>query len=207
MKLVIIADTHCQHEALGTLAGDVLIHCGDLFDLTCEPDDALAQIDDWFARQDFKLILCTGGNHDITLEQALEQNAQPFRHAHYLQDERIEYSGLVFHGAPWTPLLEDHAFYKSSRDIKKSWAKIPGDVDVLITHTPPENILDRSSHGAGFGCPYLADAVRKCVPRLHCFGHVHASAGTLENGNTQFINASCVNSRLEVVSAPYVVNL
>jgi hypothetical protein len=29
MKLVIISDSHGRHEDLGTLHGDLLIHCGD----------------------------------------------------------------------------------------------------------------------------------------------------------------------------------
>ena len=32
MRLVIISDTHTMHEELGSLSGDVLIHCGDFCD-------------------------------------------------------------------------------------------------------------------------------------------------------------------------------
>ena len=33
MKIVIISDAHERHDAFGSLEGDVLIHCGDMFDL------------------------------------------------------------------------------------------------------------------------------------------------------------------------------
>ena len=207
MKIVIIGDTHCCHEDLGELSGDVLIHCGDMFDFLIEPDDAMELMDDWFARQQFDRILCVGGNHDITLEGEMNFDPQPFQNARCLQDERVDYGGLVFYGAPWVPYLQDHAFYQSGPELEMSWKKIPADVDILITHTPPENILDRSGSGKNYGCPYLADALIHLSPRVHCFGHVHASAGSIHKGGTRFINASMVNSRLEIVNAPYVLNL
>ena len=33
MKLTIISDTHLDHEKLGVMSGEVLIHCGDIFEL------------------------------------------------------------------------------------------------------------------------------------------------------------------------------
>lgn len=207
MKIVIVGDTHCQHEDLEHLSGDVLIHCGDMFDFLFEADDAIESMDEWFGQQDFALRLCIGGNHDTTLQEALLDNSQPFANARYLEDESLEYGGLIFYGAPWTPLLEGHAFYQSASEIEQSWQLIPSNVDVLITHTPPENILDRSSQGTSYGCPYLADAVRRVSPRVHCFGHVHASAGSIEKNGTHFINASAVNSQLEIVTPPYVLNI
>ena len=58
-----ISDTHGWHEELGVLSGDVLIHCGDFEDLFTRDAGTLDRADAWLARQDFGLILCTGGNH------------------------------------------------------------------------------------------------------------------------------------------------
>jgi predicted phosphodiesterase len=57
MKLTIISDTHMRHQELGTLNGDVLIHCGD-FLKSRETEDDLDDIDKWFGQQDFKIIIC-----------------------------------------------------------------------------------------------------------------------------------------------------
>ena len=78
MKLTIISDTHMRHEELGTLSGDVLIHCGRLSQACAETEDDLDDIDRWFERQDFKLIICIGGNHDFALEARSKRTKQCF---------------------------------------------------------------------------------------------------------------------------------
>jgi Icc-related predicted phosphoesterase len=44
-------------------------------------------------------------------------------------------------------------------------------------------------------------------PRLHCFGHIHASAGTASMNGTTFINASMVNRRYEIARAPVELDI
>ena len=61
MRIVIISDTHGKQDDLGTLEGDVLIHCGDACNgFERDPADA-DRLDAWFGRQQFDVILCTGG--------------------------------------------------------------------------------------------------------------------------------------------------
>ena len=124
MRVVVVSDTHNQHEDLGTLSGDVLIHCGDMFSLFGRSDDDLAAIDDWFGLQRFERVFCTGGNHDVVLEHRLADDPQPFRNAYYLQDETVEHDGIQFHGAPWVPQLRGHAFYRSGAELSATWASI-----------------------------------------------------------------------------------
>jgi len=207
MRISIISDTHMLHEELGTLSGDVLIHCGDMLDLFNRTDADLQKLDVWFGRQDFKLILCTGGNHDMLLEQIVAGDINPFENAVFLQDKPYEYQGVRFYGAPWTPDLDGHAFYQNAEQLKDSWSKIPENIDVLITHTPPRGILDVSSRGLELGCEELAIAVNRIKPKLHCFGHVHASAGETRNEATTFVNACVVNSQFDVARGAKVVDI
>lgn len=207
MKVTIISDTHNQHEALGTLSGDVLVHCGDMFSFQDWNREHLHRLDSWFSHQDFDLILCTGGNHDFVLEQALRENSQPFKNAVYLQDQKYKHNGVVFYGAPWTPQLSGHAFYGDDHMLREKWSLIPKDTNVLITHTPPYSVLDKSSRGMTLGCKRLAKAVKNIKPNIHCFGHVHNSAGLVRNRHTVFVNASSVNSRLQVIHKPVVLEI
>jgi len=207
MKLTIISDTHNQHERFGILSGEVLIHCGDMFNLFSEDEGELESLDDWFGRQNFKLILCIGGNHDLALEERLKAVDQPFQNAVYLQDRAYIYEGKCFYGAPWTPDLSGHAFYRSDAELQLAWQSIPANVDVLITHTPPAGILDVSSRGLKLGCRHLAKQMSVVSPQFHCFGHVHASSGILETESTTYINASSVNSQYELARLPYEVAL
>ena len=105
MKIVIVSDTHNQHENFGALTGDVLIHCGDMFNLFDRASNEVERMDVWFGGLDFEHILCVGGNHDLTLEAATQNTNQPFRNATLLQDMRIVLNGVTFYGAPWVPML------------------------------------------------------------------------------------------------------
>lgn len=207
MKIVIISDTHGQHAELGALEGDVLIHCGDFTFGRQRQAQATDALDAWFARCNFQHILCTGGNHDFLADEAAAGGARVFRHAHYLRDQALVLDGVKFYGAPWVPELAGWAHYRTDAELLEDWARIPGDTDVLITHTPPLGILDRNSSGKACGCPYLRDAVNVLRPQLHCFGHVHASAGVMRAGDTTYVNASVVNKRYEVKRAPIEVNV
>lgn len=207
ISVTIISDTHTMHRSLSLPGGDILIHCGDMLDLFDRDTAALTDIDGWFGRQDYQTILVTGGNHDLALETALTRTKQPFRNARYMQDERLTVEGLEIYAAPWVPELASHAFYLDDDALRDKWAAIPADLDILITHVPPTGILDRSSRGHSHGCPHLAAEIERIAPRLHCFGHVHASAGQARIGDTLFVNASSAISGERDVRAPLVIEV
>lgn len=207
MKIVVISDTHGGHEELGLLRGDILIHCGDVENLFKRDDRAIEKVDDWFGRQRFDHILCIGGNHDLSLERRVRSNPQPFRNAIYLHDSDFVHDGVKFYGAPWVPMLNNHAYFADERALEAAWSRIPDDVGVLITHTPPARVLDVSSRGAALGCQHLSKRLKKLNPKLHCFGHIHASAGTRVIGSTTYVNASSVNSSFEIAIAPFEFDL
>lgn len=207
VSVTIISDTHAMHGSLSLPGGDILIHCGDMLDLFDRDASALRELDDWFGRQDYPKILITGGNHDLALETALSRTRQPFRNARYIEDERIAVEGLEVYAAPWVPQLGGHAFYRDEDALREKWAAVPSGLDILITHVPPAGILDRSSRGHSHGCPHLAAEIARIAPRLHCFGHVHASAGQTRIGDTLFVNASSAVSGERAVRAPFVLEI
>jgi Icc-related predicted phosphoesterase len=180
VRIVIISDTHNLHEELGVLRGDVLIHCGDGLNGFKPSARDVEDLDEWFGRQQFDRIFCTGGNHDFALETRVGDARRPiFSNADYLQDDSRCYGGLTFYGAPWTPELQGWAFYLPYDAMRAKWDLIPEQTDVLITHTPPMHVLDENRHGRHCGCPELERRLVDLKPRIHCFGHIHASGGTL----------------------------
>ena len=52
-------------------------------------------------------------------------------------------------GADGTYIGTNHA---DDDALREKWSRIPANTDVLITHTPPAGILDRSRRGQGLGC-------------------------------------------------------
>lgn len=207
VSITMISDTHLRHRELDMPEGDILIHCGDMFNLGTADKTAISEIDEWFGRQKFDQILCVGGNHDHLLQHALGYRPQPFQNARYLQDASYSYAGLKIYGSPWVPDLPFHAFHRDRVDLAKAWAKIPGDTDILVTHTPPLGTLDKSSRGHSYGCKTLAKQLKRVSPRVHCFGHVHAGAGTMTTRETLYINASSIESGSNRMLAPITIDL
>ena len=208
MRLVVVGDTHGMHEELGTLEGDVLVHCGDFCDGFREDPRDIANVDSWFERQRFELILCVGGNHDFGAQRRVDCGEPVFQHAVWLLDQAYVHRGVKFYGSPWLPHLQAWAFYQSAENLCAKWALIPDDTDVLVTHTPPFGILDQPrSRNINCGCPHLLERVEVVKPRFHLFGHNHASAGVQENHSTKFVNASVVDSSVSVVHSPVTLDI
>lgn len=194
ISVTVISDTHLRHRELQLPEGDILIHCGDMFSLAARDPAHVDDIDEWFGRQKFDQILCVGGNHDFALEAALTDYQQPFRNACFLHDDAFQFAGLHIYGSSWVPNLPNHAFSGDAAKLRSAWSAIPDQTDILITHTPPLGILDMSSRGKSCGCPMLLEELARIAPKVHCFGHIHASAGAEQKGDTHFFNASSIES-------------
>ena len=67
---------------------------------------------------------------------------------------------------------EPGASFKAVNPIP-SWPE----VDIVLTHGPPARIRDRTFGGQDAGCENLTAAMKRCRPRLHCFGHIHEGRG------------------------------
>ena len=111
--------------------------------------------------------------------------------------------------SPYSPDFCDWAFpykrdedrYNGAQDTPdgvKSFAKnpIPDNVDIIMTHGPPEGILD-SCPGGNVGCPNLLRAVQRVRPLMHCFGHIHEG-----NGAELHEWASTGDQKLDVLTRP-----
>jgi Icc-related predicted phosphoesterase len=153
----------------------------------------------WFAELPAKAVVCIGGNHDFLLQQ----RAFPFANATVLEDTEIEVDGLRIYGSPWCPELSGFAYYATESDLIGYWRKIPSGIDILVTHTPPYGILDCPTAGTpNLGCPHLRRELERIKPRLHVFGHIHASFGSQVDDSTTYINAAVVAGRELLVRNP-----
>lgn len=120
---------------------------------------------------------------------------------------------LKIWGSPWTLRFEGMnphcmAFTVDTEEqIAEKWKLIPDDVDILVTHSPPQQVRDWIwDYPRGVvrvcGSKSLKDAYRRIRPKLHVFGHIHEGYGQDANSTTKFVNASHVNERYEPVNKP-----
>jgi Icc-related predicted phosphoesterase len=192
LNLTFISDTHNRTPALP--GGNVLIHCGDLTEYGYRIE-VLKQLNYLHEQLDkYQHVIVVPGNHDLWCEKYLDK----FKDACLvgglipLVNESIELAGIKFYGSPATPWYHDWAFNYRIQDIMKVWDQIPRDTDVLITHGPPDGILDTNIAGRHVGCVDLRDHVNEIKPKIHAFGHIHEHGGEMVTvDNTTFINAAC----------------
>lgn len=99
--------------------------------------------------------------------------------------------GINYIIGEWSDELSKEEFVARS-------AQVPKDIDVLVTHSPPEGILDcyPGYHDAEhWGSPALAGWLnsRNYAPvtlKAHLFGHVHEAHSIKKIGGTTFSNAA-----------------
>lgn len=106
----------------------------------------------------------------------------------------FRYQNVLFYGDSSSPNSGDGAFqYSVSEQGEEIWSCVPDDVDVLITHTPAQGILDMDAFGQHIGCAELKKALESRLrPVLHVCGHVHPSAGSLksETGSNRLLTVN-----------------
>ncbi|KGM91527.1 uncharacterized protein PADG_12385 [Paracoccidioides brasiliensis Pb18] len=84
-------------------------------------------------------------------------------------------ASLTLYASPFIPACGGWAFQYTRQ--KGHDFRIEKGVDLVITHSPPRGILDRTLSGDQVGSTHLFDAVARSRPRLHCFGHIHEGWG------------------------------
>lgn len=208
IRLVAISDTHNHHHQITVPDGDILVHAGDF----CGRGvlEEAQDFADWFASQPHPHKVVIAGNHDFCVEIDPVHADRLFSDPQvtYLMDQSVTVAGLRFHGAPWQPWFHDWAFnLPRGPELAAKWALIGDDVDVLLTHGPPQGILDRTFSGLAVGCADLTEALARVRPRVHVFGHIHEAYGTQEVDGTLHVNACSCTLRYEPLHPPVVVDI
>ena len=106
-------------------------------------------------------------------------------------------------------LKEVEALNRQANDVAKTIGKAKDDAEreerkeqgrqlladcpqqaVVVSHSPPKGIVDRSSRGHELGSQAVRETVELHRPRLLVCGHIHESAGQSETiGSTTIVNA------------------
>jgi Icc-related predicted phosphoesterase len=212
-RITFISDTHNKHNSLTEFlpGGDLLICSGDI-----SGRGSITEIENflrWYDSLDnYDTKIFISGNHDFGFENENEKLIgllTGYKNIDYLQDERMDIwygddEQLVIYGTPWQPEFHNWAFnLPRGEKLKEKWDKIPVDVDILITHSPPFGKLDFVKYdNINVGCEELMKRIGEIKPKINVFGHIHEGFGYVFDGNTHFINASVLNERYEFRNKP-----
>ncbi len=209
-----ISDLHGHYPKLE--GGDLLIVAGDL-----TAKDQYLQYEEffeWLDKQNYQKKVLIGGNHDNHLEFFIDEQVCD-EDVSYLHDSGTEFEGLKIWGSPWTKTFKGmnphcKAFtLDTEEELAEKWALIPRDIDILITHSPPIAILDRTIRNDHVGSVCLSAEIGFFQNlKLHVFGHIHESYGKIEPpaylpnyfdvSKHYSVNASHVNECYKPVNKP-----
>ncbi|KAE8895343.1 hypothetical protein PF005_g1269 [Phytophthora fragariae] len=227
LRVVCISDTHSKHRNLSNLPdGDVLLHCGDFTQRGTHAE--LRDFNEWLGTLPHKHKLVIAGNHDVCMD-AVEYDQhwdKAFRHKEYndpsvsralltnctyLENRSVVVEGVKIYGSPMTPPIPGRpGAFNVARGFadQQHWAKVPADVDVLVTHGPPHGILDTTFTGLHVGSEtLLKETMSRIRPKFHVFGHIHEAYGATRVGKTVFVNAASSTLLAKPRHAPVVIDI
>jgi Icc-related predicted phosphoesterase len=211
MKIWHISDTHGYHDLLRIPDGiDMVIHSGDCSNsrdpYNNEPE--VRKFIDWYSKLSVEHKIYVAGNHDTSIEKGLVSKKDfQDNNVIYLENSSITIEHVTIFGSPHTPSFNNWAFMKDRHKLERFWSNaIHDDVDVIVTHGPPKNILDKAEdrdHNLECcGDKSLLNRVLEIQPAYHLFGHIHnngniinAGIQKLSNYDTWFSNGSVVTDR------------
>jgi Icc-related predicted phosphoesterase len=199
VKVTVISDLHGDRPKLG--GGDLLIVAGDLTARDTLPE--YHDFNNWLGKQNYKKKIVIAGNHDNMLKTRLPPNDEFSKKllcwGEYLCDSGTEFEGLKIWGTPWTRWFEGVnpdciAFMLLTEfQLRDKFDLIPEDTDILISHGPCFQRLDKTLYGDHAGSTALRDRVdflRGKKLKYHFHGHIHEAYGKLEEGGLITMNVS-----------------
>lgn len=217
MKIVAISDTHGYHRRMTIPEGDMLICAGD-FSMRAKLND-VRQFSEWFNKQPHQYKVIVPGNHDVYCEGEKSWSKEEFAPAIYLDHEEAEVAGYRIFGSPYSSSIYEPspwAFDYNPRGTQSEylWSQIPDGIDILVTHGPPKGILDRVLDPHPGEDPHVGDVnllyhVKRALPRVHIFGHIHEGAGSYESDvwTTKFYNACICDVHYQPTNPVTIIEL
>ena len=210
MKLAMLSDTHCRHQMVDVPDADVFVFAGDM--CGCGAHYEVHDFCLWLKELPHKHKVIVAGNHDWHFQRApaIAKEMIEDAGAVYLSDSGCEIDGVKFYGSPFQPEFCSWAFNlpRGGKGLRERWAAIPDDTDVLITHGPPEGILDLCMDGDRPGCSILRDnVIDRVKPQIHVFGHIHSGYGLCYHDGIRFANATICDEDYQPVNAPILMSV
>lgn len=211
IKVCCLSDLHGNLD-LTVKKSDLLIIAGDICPAYHDPYRSFEMqykwmsenFSQWIKKQPIKKCVLVFGNHDWIGESS---NLLPklSTKVNILEDAYAELFGLKIYGTPYQLSFNNWAFNRTERELEFLFDKVPGGLDILISHSPPFGIFDEVNEFGvirHIGSISLMKRIKEVKPKYAIFGHNHSRNGVLEEDGTIFINCSMLNEKYELVKEP-----
>ena len=230
MKIIAISDMHGNLN-FKVEPCDLLLIAGDICPATHDPYTSIEmqrswldnKFKKWIYDQPIEHAISVAGNHDWIWESGKDRLPMWFplnivdREMHgeakieCIEDYLIFYKDLKIYGTPVQLSFNDWAFNKEQGSLVKYWDAIPEGIDILLLHSPPYGILDKT-HNPNYvpehiGCRSLKKRIEKIRPKCVIYGHNHGEHGVVEEDGIKYINASLVDEMYNMTRKPIMVEL
>lgn len=207
LKVVAISDTHGMHSQLTIEPCDILIHCGDYSGMGYEWE--VESFLEWFNKQPATRKIFINGNHEVEPEKnkrLFNDMLSQYPGITYLEHSMVEIEGLKIYGYPLTPRFNHWGYMADRGSIKmlSALSMIPSNIDILVSHGPPYQILDKCDNGAEVGCVDLLNELDRIAPKFFLCGHIHSSKGEKIVNGIHYINCAVLNDHYQLVFKPTV---
>ena len=173
-RILAFSDMHLSRRSAAAICAaapeaGLVIGAGDFCNQRRGLDDAMAMLAPVLA----KAVLVPGN-----AESADELRAAAGA-ATVLHGESAELAGLTVFGLGYAVPRTPFGAWSCDLDENEA-AGLLADMerpDILIVHSPPKGIADRTSAGASMGSTAIRAAIERAGPRLVLCGHIHDSWG------------------------------
>lgn len=205
-----IADLHGHYPVFDS--GELLIIAGDL--TARDTLQEFVKLNQWLAGLPHEEVIVIAGNHDVKIQKGLANIVQNEKVC-YLENSGTEFKGMKIWGMPqslWFNGVNPScaAFMCKESHMEKIVNEIPDNVDIIVSHSPPYGILDKSVYD-GIHCG--SETVRmgldmRLTPRLFVCGHIHEGYGIYQmEKRTAVVNCSIMNHRYAPINKPIRIEL
>jgi len=190
MECLLFSDVHGNQGACRSLVErasdvDVVLGAGDF----CNMRRGLQPVIDVLADIDTPTVLVPGNAESA---DELRSACASWDAVHVLHGESCTVNGVSFYGIgggiPITP-FGDWSYDFSEDEAGALLDDFDGH-DVLVTHSPPQGVVDVDSGGQHLGSMTIREVIQAQQPRLIVCGHIHGSwAQTGALGDAPVVNA------------------
>ena len=198
LKILAISDIHGSLPLLEQIIKrhkdnvDLIVYCGDLIEGNIDTERFL----ETFPKE--KTILIPGNCDNIEVLSKSPMN---------IDRKIVEIDGYKFCGVGGSLITPWNSNYEwTEEEVEEVLKKFP-EKCILVTHSPPKFLLDKTSTGLHVGSEKLLEFIEEKRPILVICGHIHEAKGVMKYKDTILVNPGCFGKEYAIIEIDKVENV